>query len=419
MTRFHQSLKLRIVALAVIILIVIIAVIHSTVYVTATKLIDDQVAMYAQGIAAIIAHRIQQDIEGYKGFLAFVDEYKVSRGYQPLERMDKPMPREYYEHNEYYQRMQEYFQFIIKNSYIKYIFTERQLCKDFFEYILDGEPIGSKGHSPPGEYEELFVANRDAFEKMRADNYGLSYYGEWGYLVGAYVPIVDQDGTFLGLIGINLCGNYLQGYLDRLQIVLFAIYAIIIGLVLFVLPKFSGAILEPLLKDKLTGAYTKRYAEKLIQGEIAIAVRERSDLTLMVLDLDHFKKINDTYGHNFGDKVLTSVSRTIQAILRSKDYFIRFGGEEFIALFPKVNEKRAMEIAERMRHTVEENEIFNEEKDTFINMTISIGVATLNDTAPSVRELIEHADKALYIAKQTRNTVSLYTQGADIHREQK
>ena len=114
------------------------------------------------------------------------------------------------------------------------------------------------------------------------------------------------------------------------------------------------------------------------------------------------------YGHIFGDQVLASVSQTIQRTLRHNDCFIRYGGEEFVALFPRVNEKRAMEIAERIRHSVEISEIFNENEGVFVKVTISIGVTTLDNTAPSAKEFIERGDKALYIAKKTRNSASLY-----------
>jgi len=217
----------------------------------------------------------------------------------------------------------------------------------------------------------------------------------------------------LGLIGVDVCGNDFRNHLNRLQLILFAVYVGIIGFAVVILMKYAGTVLEPLLKDKLTGAYNKRYAEKLIQDEIAAATRGHNDLALMIIDLDHFKNINDTYGHPFGDKVLTSVSQNIQSVLRHKDYFIRYGGEEFIALFPKVCEKSAMEIAERIRHIVEESPIFNEEKDVPVKVTISIGVATLALSSPSVLEFIHNADKALYVAKKTRNTVSLYSSRAE------
>ena len=413
MTKFHKSLKLRIIALAMLILIGIIAVIHSTVYVTSRNLIDDEISKQTQALAVAVAYYIKENIEEYKAFLAFLDQYKESKGYAPSDIMSEPMPSEYYENNEFYQRMQRFFEYIMKHSQVKFIFTERRLCDDFYEYILDAEPIGSDDHSPPGSAEEMQPEVHEFYDNMQPVRFRLTYFEEWGYQVGAYAPLFDNDGNFLGYAGVDVCGNDFRHHLNRLQIILFIVYAGIVGLVVLVLLRYSGAMLEPLIKDKLTGAYNKRYAEELIQDEIAAALRSHSDLALMVLDLDRFKNINDTYGHNFGDKVLTSVSQTIQGVLRQKDYFIRYGGEEFIALFLKVDAKRAMEIAGRIRYAVEESEIFNEEAKLSVKITISIGVATQAQSSLSVLEFIDRADKALYVAKKTRNSISFYTQEAE------
>jgi len=238
--------------------------------------------------------------------------------------------------------------------------------------------------------------------------FNLTEDAKWGAAVSAYAPIYNDNGEILGIVGVDIDSAELYSSINRLQVILLAIYAGMIVITFLVLMKYSNAFLDPLFKDKLTGAYTKRYSENLIQEEIAAAVKRRKELSLMMLDLDHFKNINDTYGHGFGDKVLSSVSETIKKSLREKDYFIRFGGEEFIALIPHVAENRATEIAERIRQAVGENEIFNEETNVSVKMTISIGIANLKDSAISVQEFIDRADKALYSAKVKRNCVCAF-----------
>ena len=408
MTKFHKSLRLRLTALAVIVLIGIIAVIHSAVYVTTKNFVVHEITLTAQGVAVTVAHYIMADIEAYKEFLAAVDQYRTDQGTLPGDALERPKPPERYKNSGYYQRMQNFFAEVMKHTHIRYIYTCRNLNEELLEYILDGTPIEYVGHSPPGDTEEHDRATRTVFSTGRPCQFGLTHYEAWSYLLGAYAPIFDESGEILGLVGVNVCGSHLRQYLNRKQLILSIIYLCIVGFGLLILTRFSSTILDPLLKDKLTGAYNKRYTEKLIRDEIATAIREHSDLALMVLDLDHFKNVNDTHGHNFGDKVLTSVSHAIRNALRYRDYFIRYGGEEFIALFPNVDETKAMEIAERIRHTVEDSEIYNEEKNIFVKMTISIGIATLARSSPSVPEFIHSADKALYVAKKTRNTVSLY-----------
>jgi len=301
--------------------------------------------------------------------------------------------------------MQACFMLIKASSIVEFIYTERKINEKSFEYILDAEEIGHPDHSPPGSIEEADPQREAVYSTGRPAAFNLAEHSRWGSLVSAYAPIHDHSGEILGIAGIDIDSSNLYGSLGRLHKILLAIYVGMTVIILMVLIKYADVFLEPLFKDKLTGAYSKRYSEKLIQEEIAAAIKARKELSLMMLDLDHFKNINDTYGHGFGDKVLSFVSETIKKSLREKDYFIRFGGEEFIALIPHVAENRAMEIAERIRQAVGESELFNEEKNVFVKMTISIGIANLKDSAISAQEFIERADKALYAAKVTRNCV--------------
>ena len=124
-------------------------------------------------------------------------------------------------------------------------------------------------------------------------------------------------------------------------------------------------------------------------------------------DLDHFKRINDTYGHLFGDKVLAEVSKAMRSALRESDCLARYGGEEFSAYLPEIRENSAADVLERIRKTVEETAIENKEHNTRVAITVSIGATYLrpDHTPPDV---LAEADKALYEAKKTRNTVIFY-----------
>jgi diguanylate cyclase (GGDEF)-like protein len=399
MTRFQQSLKWRLIALCVIVLMVIITLIHVTVYVTTRHIIEEQLQRSAQAVAVSIACYITEDIENYESFIR--------------DFVDTPNKDSKYADTAYYKRMQAFFAKIKANSNVKYIYTEQRIDDKNIVFILDAEPVGASDHSPPASLNPNDQWRERVYTSGKISvGYRSVHYSRWGHLIVAYAPIFDCNEKFLGLIGVNIEAQHLFDYLNRLQMVLFVIYTTIVGIVCFVLIRYSNVILEPMLKDKLTGAYTKRCSEKLIHEEIAAAVKGHKDLALMMLDLDHFKNINDTYGHGFGDIVLHSVSESIKRSLREKDYLIRYGGEEFIAVIPGVNEKRAVEIAERIRLAVEEGEIFNEEKSVPVKMTISIGIANLNDSAISVNEFINRADQTLYHAKKNRNCVALFAQDA-------
>jgi diguanylate cyclase (GGDEF)-like protein len=382
---FPQVFKLRLIALSMAILFGIMGIVYFAVHVSTRDTIEKQLILNAQALAVAVASIVKQDIEGYKTFLETRDI-----------------------NSEYYRRMQAIFMKIKANSNVRYIYTERRINETTFEYILDAEEIRHPDHSPPGTTEATDPQREAVYSAERPIAFKLSEHPQWGFLVTAYAPIRDHDGAMLGIAGIDIDSSELYSSLNRVQAILLVIYLVITVITLLVLMKYANVFLEPLFKDKLTGAYSKRYSEKLIQEEIAAAGKRRKGLSLMMLDLDHFKNINDTYGHGFGDKVLSSVSETIKKFLREKDYFIRFGGEEFIALVPHIDENRATEIAERIREAVGENKIFNEEKKTSVKMTISIGIANLNDSTVSAQEFIERADKALYAAKAKRNCVCIF-----------
>jgi diguanylate cyclase (GGDEF)-like protein len=410
MYKFQKTFELKFISLCMIVLIAIIATVHVAVYVTTRDIIESEIYLNAQGIAVAVAHSVMLEIEDYKAFIADIEKYKSSIENE-VERanVDKEgMPAEHYRNSAYYQKMQNFFTKIKKHSHVKYIYTERRIDDKNIEFILDSEPIGAWDHSPPASFHPNDQWRELTYSTGKPVGFKLTAYLAWGNLIGAYAPIFDRDGKLLGIAGVNIDGSHLYRHLRFLQMIMFAVYAFILGAALLILMRHSDAILEPMLKDKLTGAYNKRYFEKLLQEEIAYAVKGRRYLALLMFDLDHFKKINDTYGHSFGDQVLSSVSTTIRNSLRQNDHFVRYGGEEFVVIVPNANEKRAMEIAERIRHAIEGNEIHNDERDISVKISISVGIANLTRPNLSAQEFLKNADKALYEAKKTRNSVAVF-----------
>lgn len=165
-------------------------------------------------------------------------------------------------------------------------------------------------------------------------------------------------------------------------------------------------ILEKSQKDALTGAYSKGALLEKGPEIIQRAKNLGEPLCVLTFDIDFFKKINDGYGHPGGDYVLKELGKLMQArLVRSNDYFARFGGEEFVILLQATNIHTAAEVAERIRHTVENHEFIFEGRK--VPVTISIGVSQFV-MADSWESVYDRADKALYQSKQTgRNKVSL------------
>lgn len=167
--------------------------------------------------------------------------------------------------------------------------------------------------------------------------------------------------------------------------------------------------------DFLTGLKTRGFFEQQLGLEMARAERRGTSLALLMIDIDHFKRINDTHGHQAGDLVLRDVAALVARGLREVDTAARFGGEEFAVLLPETNRQGAELVAQRLRHSVEQAHFFTAAHGSSTRqierVTISIGVALFPAEAPSQRDLLEASDAALYAAKSGgRNRVVLYSE---------
>jgi diguanylate cyclase (GGDEF)-like protein len=157
--------------------------------------------------------------------------------------------------------------------------------------------------------------------------------------------------------------------------------------------------------DELTRSYNRRHFLEMCENEITRARRYSRPLSILFLDIDFFKKVNDNFGHAAGDDALIAVSEICKNNLRQTDIFGRYGGEEFAALLPETQPDKSVEIAERLRGKIEGMQFFHDGKK--IDLTVSIGVAGINEVKnESIDSLLKNADKALYHAKASgRNRV--------------
>jgi diguanylate cyclase (GGDEF)-like protein len=156
--------------------------------------------------------------------------------------------------------------------------------------------------------------------------------------------------------------------------------------------------------DGLTQIYNKRYFLETLERELGRAQRYRRDLSLIMFDLDNFKKINDTYGHLAGDHVLKQLASVIKSRIRREDIMARYGGEEFAIILPEIDNFNSVQFAEKIRRLIEKAAFKFEE--TEIPVTISIGVVTYHQEMSDAIEFIKLADEKLYLAKaQGRNRV--------------
>ncbi len=155
-------------------------------------------------------------------------------------------------------------------------------------------------------------------------------------------------------------------------------------------------------EDKLTGLYNRQYFDKMSKKSFDEAKERGSNLSVLFIDIDHFKKVNDTYGHKVGDDALRAISQLIMMSCRKSDFVARYGGEEIVVILPDTFPDDALKVGSEI------NSIIAQQTKKILNVriTVSVGVATYPDDGSTLKKILENADKALYKAKRTgRNKV--------------
>ena len=163
-------------------------------------------------------------------------------------------------------------------------------------------------------------------------------------------------------------------------------------------------------RDSLTGLFNRIYLEQILAEEYTIAKDNSYPLTVIFLDLDHFKKVNDTYGHHVGDEILTHCAKIFLSHTRGSDAVARYGGEEFVAVLPGTDQAGAETVCSRILETIRARPYITTDNIS-IELTASVGIATFTDSQnfETPESIIRSADRALYLAKTAgRNRLAVY-----------
>ena len=169
--------------------------------------------------------------------------------------------------------------------------------------------------------------------------------------------------------------------------------------------RLRAALQEQVIRDPLTGLHNRRYMEETLGHEFARAAREQYPISVVMIDIDHFKNVNDTYAHAVGDQVLRAIAYLLHGQMRGSDILIRYGGEELLAILPKAPVEFAIERAGQWREAVESMRIVHD--DTALKVTVSLGVAAYPEHGDKPEVVLKAADQALYSAKNSgRNRVA-------------
>jgi diguanylate cyclase (GGDEF)-like protein len=201
----------------------------------------------------------------------------------------------------------------------------------------------------------------------------------------------------------------------------FAASLLLLGIILFLISRLAGRLSDAYstiekmsITDELTQLFNRRHFHARLDEEIGRARRYDHPLSLLMMDIDHFKSVNDRYGHQAGDEVLRAIGGILKSNMRSADIVARYGGEEFVVLLPETEKERARVTADKLRVTIERYPFTLADRAPF-NVTASFGVSSLDITdknnADIADRMVKMADDAMYQAKQAgRNRVEVYSE---------
>jgi len=373
------ALKNQIMVLVIVLFVLLFLLFPASVlYFNYRSSVIEEMSEHATIVATLTAHLVEQNIEEYRK-LSETSDY-AENSYD----------------EDYYLRMNSLFAQLKAETGAQYIYTERLLDETTIEYILDAETPGSETFSPLGTPDYLSEPERKVYEERRAFSSGLQDYEGWGKYISGYAPIIDQrDTTLVGLAGVDYSLASLRSATkDMLYLIAisFILLLVLISLVIYVLISLRN---ESLKTDYLTKLSTKRYFDLKLKETVGASKASKTPFSLLMLDIDAFKKINDTYGHQFGDEVLQQVSKAIRNATTPVDTCSRIGGDEFSVILPNTSLHTALEVAASIQGNLED-EFTGDFSKTRI--TVSIGVAQWLPKL-SAYQLIEQADQALYRAK--------------------
>lgn len=343
----------------------------------------------AMSVAITTAEFIEEDINDYK-LLVVIDDYET----------------EVYD-TVYYEKMNALLRRIREETNVSYLYTIKKISETELVYIFDGEDPTSEFFSKIGDTDNFGVGDQEVFINKEPVANGLETDPNWGTYVSGYAPIIDPiTGDMLGAVGVDISEEQFQTFVNKIRLLVYisTVFLILVASVAVVyLMKLRIKAAEI---DFLTGLSSKEAFEKLLKTTIQNAKKSQSNLSLLMIDIDNFKELNDHYGHLYGDEILKKVAQVMQDSIRKHDLSFRFGGDEFAIILPGINRDFAKIVANRIIREVNEIHQTVGSKDE-LSIHISIGISEWEEGISFI-ELIQKADKALYTAKTSgKNQVQL------------
>ena len=344
----------------------------------------------AMAIAITISKFIEKDIDSYQK-LSSVSNYKKGT----------------YD-EKYYNKMQTVFKKINDEIGTEFIYTQKKISDSEIAYILDGKDSKSQLFSPLGSRDTMSGAELNVYNSGTATSTTIANDKTPGNFITGIAPIKDKSGKVIGLACVDFSSEYVQNMLLKIKVFIAVILFVFIILLFVIVNELLRKYNKKLDTDYLTKLFNKRYYDYYLKKLINEVHNTDKIFSLMLLDIDNFKDINDKLGHLTGDKVLKSVADILKSSIRNLDTCFRFGGDEFAVILPETNKKNAALIAERIQKKLLyiDNLYDTEQNNMQMNISLSMGIAEWSKTMDA-EQITRCADQALYISKNKgKNKVS-------------
>lgn len=308
---------------------------------------------------------------------------------------------------EYSETMIQLFLDIKKSTGAKSIYTEKYRSKTGMVRILDTEDTSSEDYIPHVTTDKINSIKKTALQKVSQAVSGLAEHDKSEKLISALAPIKKKEtGKIMGIVGVDFSTDYVNSIIEGIRNMILTAYFISILLAGTTVNALLAIRYKSMITDYMTKLYNKYHFESCIKWCVSDALKSGNPFSLMVIDIDDFKIINDRFGHLAGDDALKKIAGSIKGNTRDDDLCFRYGGDEFVVILPNTTKEQASSVGKRMQSKITSKDLLDEELAD-INISLSLGIAQW-EPEMTAEDLMEWADRAMYTSKTTgKNRLTL------------
>lgn len=292
----------------------------------------------------------------------------------------------------YYEKMQSIFRKIRMDTGVRFIYTMKGVSEHTLLYLLDGEDPTSDEFSPLGSSDRMSIYEERVLNGEGAVRTGLMEWEGWGKYLTGFAPIRGSQGDIIGIVGVDMGLQEIHGLMAKVNYAIFLVTLLMILVVSFYTFRIIQGRTEAYNMDYLTKLSSRRHHDMQLESQVRRMKRRGGELAIMMIDLDNFKKINDQFGHEAGDRMLRHVAEVIRMNLRRSDISSRIGGDEFNIILPDTRIDEAERVAWRIVQEISHS-------TGGLNVSVSIGVAAWEKNM-SAFDVSILADQAMYRSKE-------------------